>query len=496
MNAPPARPRAPRRLLLPAIGAWAAAAAGTLTSPRVGVAIAATVSGIALVLGRRSTLIALLALGVVAGSVSAAWHVRALRVGIVPALARRHAETDLIARLVRDPVATTASTGAPLTVVDATVTAVLDGGWRPSNAPILVLSYATAWPALLPGQRVELTGRLSPPRHGDSVAAVLDARAPPLLVGRPPWWQRAAGRVRAALRRACWGLPSDEQGLVPGLVDGDTAAVPPSLQTAMRLTGLTHLEAVSGENVSIVLGVTLAIARGIGLRRRTRVVVSALALLAFVVLARPSPSVLRAAVTGTIALLAMASGRRIAAIPALSAAVLVLVCVDPFLARSVGFVLSVCATAAILVVAPGWTRRLARYLPETLAAMIAVPAAAQIACTPVLVLAFGQLTPYAVLANLLAAPVVPLATVLGVICAVVATMWAPPAVVIAWAAAVPAAVVAVVARLLAGLPGAGLPWPGGAPAVVVSTIGGAALMWLRRGRAASSRHAMLAPWPP
>jgi competence protein ComEC len=119
-----------------------------------------------------------------------------------------------------------------------------------------VLSFGTDWSGLLPGQRVDVSGKLSLPRRGDDVAAVLDARGTPTLLGRPPWWQRLAGRARVALRRTCNGLPADERGLLPGLVDGDVSAVPAAMQTDMRLTGLTHLEAVSGDNVRHPYGST------------------------------------------------------------------------------------------------------------------------------------------------------------------------------------------------------------------------------------------------
>jgi competence protein ComEC len=484
-------------LVAAAVGVWAATAGATLVAPHLAMAIAVLASTIVIATCGRIGVVAALAAGVAIGAVMAAWHVRALHEGAVPLLASQHGEVEVVARLVRDPVALTTATGAPLTLTDATVTSVLLDGWRSANSPILVMSFGPGWDGLLPGQRVDVSGKLSPPRRGDDVAAVLDARGPPTRIGRPPWWQRLAGRVRAALRRACGGLPADERGLVPGLVDGDVSAVPPSLQADMRLTGLTHLMAVSGENVSVVLAVTLAVARAVGVRRRLRVALAAVALLGFVVLARPSPSVLRAAVMGGLVLFALAVGRRIAPVRALAAAVLVLLCVNPFLARSVGFVLSVCATAAILTIAPAWTDRLSAHLPRALAVTIAVPAAAQLACTPVLVVAFGQLTPYAIPANLLAAPAVVPATVLGVVGAVLATVCAPLAVPVAWSAALPTAAIALVARSLSSLPGAGLKWPGGpAAAVVVSAI--AVLMWLarRRHRATSASHAILGAWPP
>src|SRR5690606_35591029 len=87
---------------------------------------------------------------------------------------------------------------------------------------------------------------------------------------------------------------------------------------------------------------------------RTTALLGALALIGFVVLARPSPSVLRAAAMGLLALVGMAFGRPRAALPALCAGVFLLVLVDPELAGDAGFALSVAATAGLLLLAPSW----------------------------------------------------------------------------------------------------------------------------------------------
>jgi competence protein ComEC len=359
-----------------------------------------------------------------------------------------------------------------------------------TDAPVLVMTYGSGWIGLLPGQRVRRAGRLQPPRPGDDVTAVLDGRSPPDRLGRPPWWQRAAGHARASLRAAAAGLPPDERGLLPSLVDGDETLVPPALQADMRLTGLTHLEAVSGENLSVTLAITLAVARGVGLRRRARIAACALMLVGFVVLARPSASVQRAAVMGVAALVAMAIGRRATPLPALSVAVTVLVLADPFLGRAVGFVLSVLATAALVTVAPPATQWLSRWLPRPVALAIAVPTAAQLACTPVLLLTFGWLTPYAVPANLLAAIAVVPATVVGVATAVVSSLWRPAAVPLAWLGVLPTGWIADVARTFGGLPGAGMGVPGGPWWWILGVAGAGALGWQ-----VSSRHRdILAGW--
>ncbi len=126
----------------------------------------------------------------------------------------------------------------------------------------------------------------------------------------------------------------------------------------------------------------------------------------FVLLARTEPSVLRAAVMGTVALFAMGANGRQRGTRALGVAVLALLLVQPGLAVSAGFALSVLATAGILLLAPGWRDAMARWLPRWVAEAIAVPAAAQLACTPVVAAISGQVSLVAVAANLAVAPVV------------------------------------------------------------------------------------------
>lgn len=488
------------RLAVPAAAAWLAVAVlPAVPLPACWWLVAAAVlTGAAAAVRHRWVLVAA-AVGAAAGGATVGVHLTALRTGPVADAAGRHAQVDLRLRLVRDPAVVTGRGGRRLVVADATATAVRDagGGWRADRAPVVVFVPGSGWLGLLPGQRLAATGRLLPPRAGDTVAAVVFADGDPHLLGRPPPWQRWAGGVRDGLRRACAALGSDERGLVPGLVLGDVSAMPPDLTAAFRATGLAHLNAVSGSNCAIVLGAVLAAVRRGGLGRRARAVVAGLALVAFVVLVRPSPSVLRAAVMGAVVLVAMVLGRRTSAVPVLAAAVLGLLVVDPFLGRSAGFAMSVLATAAIVTVAPGWTERLDGRLPRPVAAAVAVPAAAQLACTPVIVAAFGQVTPYAVLANLLAAPAVAPATLAGIGCALLAGVAPAPAALLAEVAAVPAWWLATVARSLAAAPGAGATLPAGVAGV--GLLAAAALLvaagwrrWHRRRRGSGTGRDILA----
>jgi competence protein ComEC len=336
-----------------------------------------------------------------------------------------------------------------------------------AGPPVLVLA-PPSWAGLTAGQGVTFSGRLAPTEPGDEAAALVNVGAAPSVVSPGGWPWRASDVVRAALRRACAGLPADAGGLLPSLVDGDTSALPPLLQGDLRAAGLTHLTAVSGANLTVVAETVLWTAGTLRAPRAVRLPLMVATLAGFVVLARPSPSVLRAAGMGAVGILAAAGSRPGRGVPALAAAATVLLVVDPWLARSAGFALSAVATAALLLLAPVWARGLARALPRPLALAIAAPAAAQVACGPLTVLLQPTLSLVAVPANLLAEPVVAPATVLGVVAAGTGVLWPWGAHLVAALGALGTGWVGVVAHRGAALPLASVPWPPGTP--------GAALM--------------------
>ena len=128
---------------------------------------------------------------------------------------------------------------------------------------------------------------------------------------------------------------------------------------------------------------------------------------------------------GLIGVVALSSGRRRATLPAVGAAILLLVLIDPWLARSYGFALSVLATTGLVLLGAPWTDRFATWLPRPVAAAVAAPAAAQLACAPVVAMLSAQVSLVAIPANLLVAPAVAPATVLGVLAAGVAPLVPP-----------------------------------------------------------------------
>lgn len=330
------------------------------------------------------------------------------------------------------------------------------------SARIMVFASGADWSRLLPGQRVVVTGKLSPPRGGDLNAAVLSARGEAPAAEPAPWLQRAAGGLRGDLRHACASLPPEPGGLLPGLVVGDTGQLDPALADDFKATGMTHLYAVSGANCVIVIGAVLLLCRYCRTGPRLAALASLIALGGFVVLARPSPSVLRAAVMTGLALIALAVGREAAAVPALACAVLGLVVIDPDLAVDAGFALSVAATAGLLLMAPWIVRRLLRRrCPMWAAQALAAGIAAQLACAPIIAALTGTVSVIAIPVNLLAAPAVAPATVLGIVAVVLAGPWPSGAEYAVWLASWPARWLILLAKQGAAMPAGVISWPEG-----------------------------------
>lgn len=478
------------RLLGPAVAAWVGLAALLGASDRVlvGTAVGSVLLASAAVIydrTRGSRLerawvigVGLCAVALAMVLVAATLHRSVRGVGTVTELAEQGATVTVVATVASDPVLLPANgvRRTPLVLVRLQVHEVEGRGRRSDvNTPVLAFGDRT-WRGLEWGEQVRAVGRLAPARPGDDVLATMSGKGRPTSRAPPDRLRRTAGSLRSGLQRAVAGLPGQGKGLLPGLVVGDTSGLDPRLETDMRAAGLTHLVAVSGSNVAIVCGAVLLLARRVGMPRRLRAPAAGLTLVAFVVVARPEPSVLRAAVMGGIGLVGLASARRGQGVPALSAAVVLLLVVDPWLARSYGFALSVLATLGLLLLARPWGDALCRWLPRPLAMALAVPLAAQAACGPVVVLLQGSVSVVAVPANLAAAPLVAPATLAGVLAAALSVVWGPAARLAAWPGLLAADGIAAVAHLSARAPS--LPWPGGAGgALTLAALTAMCVVW-------------------
>jgi competence protein ComEC len=312
--------------------------------------------------------------------------------------------------------------------------------------------------------------RLGPPGYHRGVIASATLLSEPEALAPARRMEAAAAAIRQGLRTASDGLSPDARGLLPGLVVGDTSNLVPSLATDMRTTNLTHLTAVSGANLALVAGFVLMIARTAGLRRTYLPLLAALAVAAFVVIARPEPSVLRAAVMSGVLLLAASLGIRSSGLPALAGAALLLMLIDPGQARSAGFALSVGATAGLLLFARPWGEHFAKVMPRPFAYALSIPLAAQAVCTPLLVILSGELSLIGVATNLLVTPAIAPATILGLIAGITALFWTSGAAVIAHIAGISVSWISWIARRGAEIPMASIPWPDGALGVLLSIL--------------------------
>ncbi|MDQ4129518.1 MAG: DNA internalization-related competence protein ComEC/Rec2 [Actinomycetota bacterium] len=240
-------------------------------------------------------------------------------------------------------------------------------------------------------------------------------------VGEPRGLTRVSNEVRERIRAAAGAaLPPAHAGLATGLVTGDTRLLPDEHEQMLRDSGLTHLVAVSGSNVSLVgLGVALlAGAVGIGAVGRRRATAAALVWFAF--MTRWEPSVLRASAMGALVLLAAFRGRLVDLRHALAVALLVLVLVDPGIAGATGLLLSAAATAGVLVLAPLIAARLGS-LPARIADVVAMTLGAQLAVAPLLLATAGEVPLASLPANLVAVPAAAVAAGLATAASALAT---------------------------------------------------------------------------
>jgi competence protein ComEC len=212
----------------------------------------------------------------------------------------------------------------------------------------------------------------------------------------------ASNRLRGALRVSAEAtMPADQAALFTGLVIGDDTRQPATMIDDFRSSGLSHLTAVSGQNVAFVLAVVGVVLRS--LPRWTRLAATIGVIAWFVVLTRVEPSVLRAGTMAALSAFAFALGRERTATRTLSVATIMLVLIDPLLVWSVGFWLSVGATFGVSAIAPLLEPRLRG--PRWLAVPLSITVGAQVGVLLPTWLVFHRMPVVSIVANLLAVPV-------------------------------------------------------------------------------------------
>ncbi len=389
--------------------------------------------------------------------------------GPARAAAAAHESVAFRAVVLREPYAVTAGAREQRWAVRLRLAEVCVGSppctWRPSGEDIV--AYGPEWSRVAFGEAIEGHGELTPGWEATTAAVAFDAAVD--AVGPAPWPARAVTRARDGLRAAAQSLPPRTRGLVVGMAIGDTSEMSPLLARDMRVTSLAHLTAVSGAHFAVIAVALGAAIRALRLPRPWRALLLAAVMAGFVAVVFPDPSVVRAAWMGGVLAAALWWGRPAQALPALASAVVGLLLYDPALALSLGFALSVAATAAIAVWSPLVALALERFLVPRLARALSVPIAAQAACVPILILINPGIGAYGVLANVLAVPFAAVVTLVAVSAIPLAMVCPPCASAMVAVAGLAAEPVVLVARTLGRAPGAWLAWP---PGMVGASLAG------------------------
>ena len=317
------------------------------------------------------------------------------------------------------------------------------------RVPIRVMTSKQSVTTLLPGQRFSAQGRIVASKEA-RVAALVVIKDDIEIQTQPSRWASALGAIRLGLR----SLSGDGNAgaLIPGMVLGDTSKQSADFKNSMRRSGLTHLVAVSGANFALVSAFVLWMMQFLFARMKFRLSATAISLIAFIALVRPSPSVLRAAAMAAVLLVAQGTKKGRDSLPALGFAMAAVVVVDPWQARDAGFALSVLATAGLLLFAPVLIEKLSIHLPGKLAQALAPPIAATVFCSPIIVALSGYLAPMSVIANLLAAPFVAPITIVGFIAALFSPFAPLLSTVLIWFIRFPAGAIALIAHWASSFP--------------------------------------------
>lgn len=372
-------------------------------------------------------------------------------------------------------------------------------GWRPIDGRVQVTAQPGAAmaaqrgaPHVRYGDRLTLTGGVeSPPVFDDfdyreylarqGVGAV--ARFPSLAIDAESEGNLLLNRVyalRATLAESLQRtLPEPASALARSLLLGQRRGLPEPVREAFIETGTSHLLAISGLHVTIMLAAALALGRLAFGGARWALLLAFAAVWAYALVSGMSPSVTRAAVMGSVFLLARALGREGAGLPALAAAAAGMTALDPRVLGSVSFQLSFTAVAGLLLLAPPLEARLARAaervtgddgptaaLGRATAAALAAGIAATLGTLPLVALVFERVSYLGIPVTLLALPALPLALALSGVAALAGVVWAPLGIAVGWLAWAPLTYLLALVDAAARLPGGLLPVGGFTPAMV------------------------------
>ncbi len=222
-------------------------------------------------------------------------------------------------------------------------------------------------------------------------------------------------------------LSFPQSSILAGMILGDKAGIPRDLKDKLNITGLSHIIAISGMNIAILLAILMPLLLGLGLWRSQAFYFSIILISFYIILIGLQASAVRAGIMGGFFLLGQKLGRKSISTRALIFSAAVMLTINPFLLfYDIGFQLSFLATLGLIYLAP-FFQDLLRFIPQekfiNLREILSLTFAAQIFTLPILIYNFGRISLVAPLTNILILPIVSLLMIFGALLALLGVIW-------------------------------------------------------------------------
>jgi len=229
-------------------------------------------------------------------------------------------------------------------------------------------------------------------------------------------------------------IPQPESALAKGLLFGGSSELSKEIQNDFSRTGMTHIVAVSGYNVTIIAEYLIILGIALGLWRKKAIWFAIIGIILFVIMSGLPASAVRAGVMGGTLLWAMKNGRLSSSENAIIFAGAVMLFINPLLLRwDVGFQLSFLATLGIVLFSPLWEKSFVKkHKALGISEAIAMSLSAQIFVLPIIAYNFHITSLVSLLANIVILPVIPLSMLLVFLVSISGFIFAPLSLVFAW----------------------------------------------------------------
>ncbi|MBI5621687.1 ComEC/Rec2 family competence protein [Candidatus Falkowbacteria bacterium] len=256
------------------------------------------------------------------------------------------------------------------------------------------------------------------------------------------------------------GLPAPQSAVLKATLVAQDAEIPPDLVRSFALAGLSHVMAISGMNITILVNVLFYLLLAVGLARRRAFYGVVVGMALFMIMIGWPASALRAAVMGGIGLLAMQVGRLNTSLWTLTLTTALMLALNPLMIYDAGFQLSVAAVAGIVRWSVSLSQGIDRLLPILnklhLTEMVATTLSAQLMTLPLILYNFGNVSIVSLLANLLVLPIATAIMIGGALAVIVAWLYWPLSQPLWWCLWLLLTYFISVAQLASRLPGAAL----------------------------------------